>query len=98
MLALGQLLCQPLVVRTDSSHHATTLQVLQLRGQLSSAASASAAAEARARAAVEALAARAEELRRVREEHERASSDLRAVCLTFPRMLQGLAGVEAADK
>lgn len=57
-------------------------EVLALRGQLSSAASASAAAEARARAATGALAARGEELRRLREEHEVASSTLRAVRIT----------------
>ena len=83
----------PSVFCTDSLHH-STLQVLQLRGQLSSAASASAAAEARARAAAEALAARSEELRRVREEHERASSDVRAVRPLTSRVLQGLVDYE----
>ena len=72
--------------------------MLQLRGQLSSAASASAAAEARARAAAEALAAQSEELRRVREEHERASSDLRAVRPLTSRVLQGLVDYETGGQ
>lgn len=54
-------------------------QVLSLRGQLSSAASAGAAAEARARAAAGSAQARAEQLRALRDEHDAATTALRAV-------------------